>query len=460
MRKLKLISILFIFFCLFFHRLSAQQSIWNHNYSKSVVMKLLMAKPDAHGGSKVYCDFEKALEWIKQADNLTLQVPKIIYLVGWQYNGHDDKYPAFFEVNEALKRPEDQTARESLQWLMREARKYHTTVSLHINMTDAYDDSPLWDTYVENDMISKGLSGDLMVIGNYNNRKAYQINYKREWEAGWTQRRIDSLVNLLPELKNAGTIHIDAWIARESKGHQESMIMEADYQKKALHYWAEKGIDVTSEWAMDYMTGLVPFAWHFNHRTQDQYMKIPANIYTGSGINPDIEWSDFGLGFLFGQSMYGEPLWPYFQKSELENKDWDSNFAREFYLNCLQYFFLNDHERIAVEGSGDERVAFFSNDIKVSLQDSLVMQGETRLREKDTILFPVTWKDGRCLALYSDTDQQSKVFKLPEIWKSLTVVRLYEVSIDGLQSIGKEKVKGGVLRLDLRAGQPYVIKAE
>lgn len=119
---------------------------------------------------------------IRATDNLSLGIPKVVYLVGWQYNGHDDKYPAFFDANPLLKRDCDQTALESLRWLMREARKYHTTVSLHINMTDAYDDSPLWNEYVEHDLISKNADGSLKVIGEYNNRKAYQINYQREWE--------------------------------------------------------------------------------------------------------------------------------------------------------------------------------------------------------------------------------------------------------------------------------------
>ena len=145
---------------------------------------------------------------------------------------------------------------------MREARKYHTIVSLHINMTDAYDDSPLWDEYVKHDLISKNADGTLKVIGEYNNRKAYQINYKNEWEAGYTQKRIDTLLSLLPELKEAGTIHSDAWIARPSEGHNETVIKEAEYQKKAALYWKAKGMDITSEWVMDYMVGYVPYAWH------------------------------------------------------------------------------------------------------------------------------------------------------------------------------------------------------
>jgi hypothetical protein len=49
----------------------------------------------------------KALDVIRRIDNQTLGIPKIIYLVGWQYNGHDSKYPAWFGGNETLKRPQD-----------------------------------------------------------------------------------------------------------------------------------------------------------------------------------------------------------------------------------------------------------------------------------------------------------------------------------------------------------------
>ncbi|MDD6728585.1 MAG: hypothetical protein PUE08_05115 [Eubacteriales bacterium] len=85
---------------------------YNYDYPKTMMMKMPMAFPDRKGGSTVINTFADALEIIKRVDAITLGMPKIIYLVGWQYNGHDDKYPDFFEVNEALKLP-DKTAHES-----------------------------------------------------------------------------------------------------------------------------------------------------------------------------------------------------------------------------------------------------------------------------------------------------------------------------------------------------------
>jgi hypothetical protein len=434
------------------------QSKFHHDYSQSLVMKLVISVPDGNGGTRLFNNFDDALEIIKTANNLSLGVPKILYLVGWQYNGHDDKYPAFFEVNKALKCAHDKDARESLIWLMNEARKYNTIVSLHINMTDAYEDSPLWNEYVEKDMISKTAYGNLMVIGQYNNREAYQINYKKEWENGYAQMRIDRLLELLPPLKDAATIHLDAWIVRDSKGHYESAVMEAEYQKKILNYWNEKGLDVTSEWVIDYMVGKVPFAWHFNHMTQQDYLRIPANVYTGSGLNPDVKGTDFGLGFLFGKSMYGETVFPSLRQYIPErNSNWTTRFTADFYLNCLQYFFLNKLERLKVEGEGDNRNAYFSENVKVSLADSTVFQGENLLREKDFVAFPTVWKKEKCLAVYSGKTVE-KTITIPSNWRDIKQVEIYRITPDGEEFFEIRNIENGIFSFGLEAGQPYQVR--
>ena len=425
---------------------------YNYDYSQVWTTKMFLSKPDGKGGSNVSITFEQALDIIRKADYLTLGVPKIIYLVGWQYNGHDDKYPAFFEVNPALKRSCDESALESLRWLMKEAKKFNTVVSLHINMTDAYDDSHLWKEYVENDLISKSKNGNLKVIGEYNGRKAYQINYKNEWNKGYTQMRIDRLLQLLPELKDAGTIHIDAWIARSSEGHNESVIVEADYQKKALKYWKAKGIDVTSEWVMDYMTGYIPLAWHFNGFFQSDYLTIHADIYTGVGINPDIRDSDHDLGFLFGTSSYGEPFW----KMD-DEETWITTMTNDFMLKCPQYFYLNKLKRIAVDGNGKDRVARFDNNVKVSLADSTVSRSGRIMRHKNTISFPAVWRDDSGIILYTADEEGNITFDIPFEWGNVTNAAIYKITSSGLQFIKNIKIKGAKFDVNISKRTPYYV---
>ena len=452
----KILSILLIIILLNSHLVFSQNSQFRHDYSRTLVMKMLISLPDNNGGTKVYCDLDKALNLIKQTDELTLGAPKIIYLVGWQYRGHDDLYPAFFEVNPALKRAGDKNARESLVWLMKEAKKYHTTISFHINMTDAYDNSPLWKEYVDNDLISKNADGSLMVIGNYNGKKAYQINYRNEWEKGYAQMRIDKLLDLIPALKESGTIHLDAWIARESKGHNEAVETEREYQKKVCHYWKSKGIDITSEWVMDYMTGFVPHYWHFNHRSQNDYLKVPANRLTGTHMNPDLKKSDFDLEFLFGTSMYGEGLFPN-DRNKITDDQWDILFAREFYLNFPQYYFLNKLKRLSVVGELKNRTAFFSNDVNVSISDSTVYEKNRLLRSGKTLCFPVLWRNDNSLAAYSK-EGTDLLYSLPENWKDVKMADVFLITKNGLISKEKIMVVKNQVKLALEAGQPLLIQ--
>ena len=91
-------------------------------------------------------------------------------------------YPDWSIVNPKLKREEDATALESLRWLIREARAYNTTISLHINMVDAFEESPLWDTYIKNDIIARDVNGNLKSIWEYAVSYTHLDVYKRQGE--------------------------------------------------------------------------------------------------------------------------------------------------------------------------------------------------------------------------------------------------------------------------------------
>ena len=163
------------------------------DYHQTLVLKLFMGydgelnEPDPNNvifqkeDPSRLCTFAEALDVVKRVDHLTRGIPKIIYLVGWQRGGHDHLYPDWSIVNPKLKREEDATALESLRWLIREARAYNTTISLHINMVDAFEESPLWDTYIKNDIIARDVNGNLKSIWEYvKGHRAYHLSYTKE----------------------------------------------------------------------------------------------------------------------------------------------------------------------------------------------------------------------------------------------------------------------------------------
>ena len=295
-----------------------------HDYSKTLTYKLYLADPvDTLDASHVYMTFEDALETIRVIDAMTKGLPKVAYLVGWQYYGHDSKYPAWDEVNEALKRPQDATALDSLLWIMEEGFKYNTSVSLHINIQDAYRDSPLWDEYVREDLFAKNADGSIMEGGFWGGQQAYIVSYKREWDTGYLKRRIDRLCRMLP-LRKAGTIHIDAMHCMADPGHGYSIEDVQKVRCQMVRYWRDLGIDVTSEFLyyetpdwrarQEHLVGLQPYAYHFSQNLED-YIARPASLICGGNSSKRFkEGISDKMGALFGESFDDE--------SVRRGKDW------------------------------------------------------------------------------------------------------------------------------------------
>ncbi|WP_170069047.1 endo-alpha-N-acetylgalactosaminidase family protein [Cecembia rubra] len=437
-------------------------------------MKILLAG-DAYTGKQkrfdvgpgeVKLNCEQALDVIRRVDNLTLGIPKIIYLVGWQYYGHDSKYPAWFEGNERIKRPQDANALESIKWLMNEARNYNTTVSLHINMSDAYEDSPLWDVYLQNDIISKNKDGSLRL-----GRWGYPISYAKEWETGFAQKRIDSLCNLLP-LKEAGTVHIDAFYT-DSPFFQQQPISpflnftisdEAEAQRKIFIYWDSKGIDVTSEhiflsrekfyefnfvpnWRRAAFEGYQPMAWHFYQSSPELYMRWPASYFCGG-----VEFNgDFGK--LFGSSMHGE---------NIINKDAKSlsGFSSQFFSNTAIWYFLNRLDRLYYVKGENYQLVQFSDNVRTFLSEGnyIVKKGEMILMEDNNVFVPALWIEKPSIVAYSLDGYLDREWLLPDTWKKFDKVDIYQITMEGNQLIEKgRETKNGIVQLSLEKDMAVLI---
>ncbi|QUH31570.1 endo-alpha-N-acetylgalactosaminidase family protein [Vallitalea guaymasensis] len=433
-----------------------------HNYSKTLTMKLFCSIPDNRGNSIVACKFDEVLEIIKKIDVITRGIDKIIYLVGWQFQGHDDKYPSWSQVNEDLKREEDDTSFDSLKWLMNEAFNYNTTVSLHINMTDAYKDSPLWDTYIENDLISKNEDGSLLKIGTWNHKDSYQVCYKNEWESGYAVKRIDDLLEMLP-IKKAGTVHIDAFFARESKGHDISLDEEQLYRRKIIRYWRDKGIDVTSEFiyrekGIDDLIGLVPMVWHINQNILD-YLERPATLLTGGRINRDLKDYDEKLGILFGESIHGEGL--LINESDLTviKPNWENDFIEAFCLEVIPWYFLNQLERLQVKGVVPNRLAYYNNEVVVKENEKQIVCRDMVIKEDTNIFMETYWTTNKEIIAYSVEGYKNKQWRLPESWKSVEEVSVSKITGDGLISlINRVPIRDRLLTLSLEVKEGVLIE--
>ena len=414
-----------------------------HDYTKTFVTKIFMSqalfdgrfKHRDNGKQTVYATCEQTLQLLKGMDNITLGMPKIAYLVGWQYNGHDSKYPAFFEGNEALKRPNDKNGLESIRWLMGEGKKYNTAVSLHINMIDTYEDSPLWDKYITNDVIARDERGFLR-----GGEWGYQISYAQEWAKGFTQQRIDSLCKLLP-IQDAGTIHIDAFhtaapIAyKDEKGEWQIRTQspissylpynqedELEAQRNIFRYFDSKGIDVTN------------------------YLKYPASIICG-GNNADSDW-----GVLFGNNLNGEKVF-------MKGLDNYSEFTRRFCTMTAVCNFLNRFERLyRVEGESYKAVQF-SGDIHSELDKGhlQIRQGKAILVDNNNVMIPALWIKGNNMIAYSQDGYKEKIWTVPSNYPASGKVSIYTVNENGRIYKGRQRYSSGKLKLRVDAGEMLLL---
>ena len=451
---------------------------WRHAYHQALVDKMWIgfkANRKTGAPAQLLNSAEQALERIRRVSQVTRGIPHITYLTGWQHDGHDSKYPDWSEVNPRLKRPEDATARDSLIWLMREARAFNTTVSLHINMTDAYDTSPLWDEYVAKGVIVRDpATGELyrppgMVWGG---EQAYWIDHAREWDTGLAQRRIDALLELLP-IAEAGTIHIDAfYIPHHTEPEEQKAAM-----RKIFRYWRDCGVDATSEAVFvhrhgEAFVGLQPMSYVINMKawgytkenpevTEDQQMELPASLYCFA--HDDLAED---TGQLFGASMIGRhesagnELYEAGQSAPADaiDKDYATlHFVQPFCLKVLPWYFLNRHERLRLVSEPDgTRTLELADGVvsRVTGAGHRTVRHQGRLLVDGTdVCVPALWRPHREMIAFSEKGYARREWTLPPEWQDVRRVDLYEVGPAGLTSVGATDASGGRVCLTLRGGQ-------
>ena len=472
------------------------------NYGQTLTMKLDMCMAPANvytQGSWVpgtygtfYNTVDDALTIVQKFDSITRGIPKIFYLVGWQYYGHDSGYPAFFGVNAKIaKKDGSMNARDSLIWLMNEAKKYNTTVSLHINMMDAHymnsqmpagsfmpTDNTLFNTYVDLGIIGRLQDGVTLASYTYGN----PISYQAEWATpsptpgkNYSQWRIDNLLALLPPLKEGHTIHIDAfhqqmttnattpgsiispWQAVKdgfdpttAAGQLAYTNQEIIAQKNIINYWHQQGLDMTSEYVSNYrkdsLVGLQPFAWHLSstpNRTQ-----IPSILYAGGD-------SEASGSIICGVTMTGETY-----TSAAGGKNY-ATMQDEFCLKTLPWYFLNRNDIISYTASQ----ANFTNGIVVTANGTaaynttIINQNGRLIKDQGDIFCPALWNNKEIIA-YSANGFSNRAWTMPPDWAGVSNVDIYTVKNDGTGytplSMGAA-VNGGQLTLTLTAGQEVSI---
>ncbi|MDD6799699.1 MAG: endo-alpha-N-acetylgalactosaminidase family protein [Firmicutes bacterium] len=403
-----------------------------HEYHKTLTYKLFLAmeeygslrKPESEARDEsVFFDFEETAELIRRIDEVTCGIPKIVYLVGWQRGGHDHLYPAFNEVNPRLKRKEDPDALSSLRWLIREGKKYNTDVSLHINLVDAWDDSPLWNEYAKNHIFQEDESGNILTAGGgfIEIRDKYNINIanvvqKRLWDSGFFKKRVDELLEMIPELADTHTIHVDNWRAIGCDAFGISKKDDECTICKMYEYFRERGLDTTSEGSFhgreQPLTGLQPMTWF---DTPYHPSTMPPCLYCGGRVHR----VDF-------DARFGDTIQIENAVRENLRRGFDPllGIQDEFCLYTLPWQFLNNFMLRSFDG----QTALYSKDVRAYLEEGepVIYYDKTRIRFGTTLFVPMLWKEDPEILMYSFRDTYMSI-EIPAGWEDVKSVDLYYV---------------------------------
>ncbi len=453
---------------------------FNYDYSKTLWMKMFLAKPDyENSSSEVLINFEQVLEIIKGIDNITQGIEKIIYIVGWQGLGHDDLYPEMDVINPYLKRDCDATAKESLLWLIKEAKKHNTVISYHGNVADAYKASPTHDEFVKAGAVLRNADGTPAVIEIFNGRDAFKTSYKQFWESGLFKKIFDNFCEAVP-VKEAGTVHLDNFCIAENFCPRTDFKEQNEARIKMIDYVQSLGIDVTSEYtyrehplradatyhpvteyykkfvddiepikwedAPMHTLGKIPAVWWMSNMTIDDCINVQPEQFSGY-LNDEV------LKTVFYGTMHGEDIW---MNNGIEKEVWVPLFIKEFCTHHIPYIYLNRYKRLSYKEDDGNYIVSFSSGVESTGKTKTITKNGVILKQGNDVILPLT-EDNKIFIAYSEKGKDG-TWNIPDA--EFDKASVYNITADGNEYICDVMVEDKKILLNLTAGQAVAVIAE
>jgi len=413
----------------------------NPLYKDKIAYHMFLDAP----GLKDFITFDEALELIKKIAYLTDFAPQIIYLIGWQYYGHDTGYPAVDKVNERL------GGYEGLIKLIEEAKKYNAIVSFHDNYDDAYMSSPKWDP----EIICRDSEGNLKKGGVWHGGRSYIINSYKYVKKDGLQRVRDTLkrypisVSCYVDVLSAVPRRYD--FNPESPTNSKKILIG---KIAIIKEFNRHGIDVVSE-------GLTaPFIGHISHflsllvrdevyyNYEEQIPFTPFIYHDKASYNTGIHSEkDIIKALIYGSSFY------YGVRKNTDLR----HFTDAYYLVALPSMKLYGKKMQSYIKKGKI--------VKVIYEDGSYVEANFDARKyvvnvggivisKDFTCF-VPMKDDLYLGYSKDGGLFD--YPIPTTWRERRKIRVLKLSADGKIEEVDCKLEDGALRFFAEPHTPYKI---
>jgi hypothetical protein len=236
--------------------------------------------------------FAETLEIVRSVAKVTGNARQRVTLVGWQFMGHDTGYPALNQVNERV------GGLAELQKLVKDAAKYNASIEYHINLDDAYPDSPLFDPSV----LQFNREGKPYVWSHQfeGSPPDYRISLTKQFRSGYFQRRVTAFLDMVPVSEG---IRLDTFRNCDislGPGEDIGIVSETVYGAKILDWFTERGIAPLTEGPVDAYYGKLEGVQHrFAISDPFHLLMMQGKIYGGGksdGVGKALGWS-MNLGY-------------------------------------------------------------------------------------------------------------------------------------------------------------------
>ncbi|GAA4086447.1 endo-alpha-N-acetylgalactosaminidase family protein [Mucilaginibacter panaciglaebae] len=403
---------------------------FGRDLSQTMTYKIMLrcATPDQVSN----LDLGAVLKYIKQLDNITRGLPKIVILGGFQQNGHDHQYPWWLPADSTLFAPGGLKGKPAIDWLMAEAARYHTHCTFHVNPFDAYMESPKWSLYAGKDLICKERDGSFVKGQKWWGRQSYFVDLVNEWKSGVSKKRIDALIAAFPQLKETGVLYFDnitQYPASPFYGHT-SDDQRNTIKKIALYLKNRYGIQLIAEYGDKQLYGYLSqgITWDWGQYSLGvNPMEIPPYLMCGG--------RDIAHDRLLGQRLDIKPALQVFGSSvqfeDIQFQYHPERAQREFAHHTLTYFNLNRLLREKYTADNGSYTANFSENTISTYKDSLqtIEQDGHLIKSGYDVFMPVYWLDHLEIMCYSISGKV-RTWVFPKTWEKVKTADIYWIRPD------------------------------
>lgn len=423
------------------------EAVPNPYYKDKSFIRVFLSR---RGSTDENVTFDEVLEKIKAFALQTDSAAYVIYLLGWQYKGHDTGYPSVDKVNEAL------GGYDKLVNLIKEAKKYNVNVTFYDNYDDSYPINPGWDP----DVICRDPNGNLMRGGAWDGEQSYLISsYKYAVKSGLN--RVRFTLDRYP-VKEAYFIDVLAGGYKEGRKYDfnpkspAGAIKNFEGKLMLINEFNKRGIDVATEDFTGFFVGhvgtfgdIIAFD-NVYFKGEEQIPLIPFIYHGKTSFGMKISSQSFNVRtFLYGQRA---------QEITFKNSDFTaSNYIldalpkQKLYGKSMKsYEKYGDFERVTYEDGIVVEVNTKADKYSVRLDDGLVIAKDyTSFAPIDKNVFLACSQAGGIIS-----------YRIPNEWKNAEKIKVYKVIKDGSLNHIDSSIKGSNLEFNTEPNAPYKVVYE